>query len=199
MEKILDFVEEHGLLMNVKKGELIYQFDEKINSFYFIKQGLVKIATDSLEGRATTITMNSSNEFFGYIDYLKGQKEYTKYAVALTNTLLYSIPIELIHKPCVRESYILDSMVQELVKAQELNIVLSTMTVPERLRWLLTKTAMGKGGYLVIDMPLTHEEMANYLGCSRQKVSSFISKWKKEGALISEGGTFKILDEDKLQ
>lgn len=199
MEKSDEKVKEIGELMKVKKGRDIYQAGEEVNSFYYIEKGIVKIAADSLDGKSTTVSINGSSEFIGYLDSLLGKKEYTTYAVTLTDCTIYAIPIEFLSNMFVRENYIFNAMAYQLEKAQELNFVLSTMTVPERLRWLLKKIANRKGDVFVIEHPLTHEEMANYLGCSRQKVSNYISKWKKEGRLTNENGTIKILNEETLQ
>lgn len=183
----------------VKKGEMIYQIGEQIHTFYYIQKGFVKIAMDSFDGRTTTISLIGPSEFFGYFDSLRGQREYTKYAVALTDSFLYAFPLELLEDVTIRGTIIVDSIVQELTKAEQLNLALSTMTVPERLRWLLLKLAKKKEGRMVIEMPLTHEEMANYLGCSRQKISNFMSKWQKEGGLLNKDGVFVIVDIEKLQ
>lgn len=199
MGKIADKLMQFGELVTVKRGKPIYQTGEKINSFYYIEKGIVKLAADSLDGKTTTISLNESNEFFGYLEYLKGCQEYTRYAVALTDCILYSMPIDLLHNPYIRESFIFDSLIQQLEKAEQLNFVLSTMTVSERLRWLLLKMAKDKEGVLLIESPLTHEEMANYLGCSRQKISNYLSKWKKDGALSYDSGIIMIVDVEKLQ
>lgn len=183
----------------VKKGEMIYQIGEQIHTFYYIQKGFVKIAMDSFDGRTTTISLIGPSEFFGYLDSLKGQIEYTKYAAALTDSILYAFPLELLEDDMIRGTMILDSIIQELTKAEQLNFALSTMTVPERLRWLLLKLAKKKEGRMVIEMPLIHEEMANYLGCSRQKISNFMSKWQKTGGLLNKDGILVIVDEEKLQ
>lgn len=199
MDKNREFVKEYGTIMKVKKGETIYQIGENIHDFYFIEKGIIKIATDSLDGKATTVSLNGANEFFGFLDFIKGERENTNYAVALSECTLYSIPIEFLHKGFVKEHILFDSIVKQLERALEMNVVLSTMTVPERLRWLLIKTATKIGEFLVNETPLTHEEMANYLGCSRQKISNYISKWKKEGSLVVENRRVKIIDKDKLK
>lgn len=198
MRNVKEQIKAIGDIVKVKKGDLIYQIGEKLERFYYIEEGIVKIAEDSLEGKSTTISLNGPKEVFGYLDYLNHQSESTKYAVALTDCILYSIPVDQLHNAFVKEHILLDSLVEQLVKAEELNFVLSTLTVPERLRWLLAKQAVRKGNFSVVEFPLTHEEMSNLLGCSRQKISHYISKWKKEGALSNEGGTIIILDEEKL-
>ncbi|MED3662805.1 Crp/Fnr family transcriptional regulator [Ureibacillus sp. FSL K6-8385] len=199
MDDKMKKIAEIGEIIVAKRGETVFQIGQKIDSFFYIQKGIVKIAADSSDGRTATVSLNEAGEFFGYLDYLKGQREFTNYAVALSECVLYSIPIDWIHNSLVRENFIFFSMVQQLDKAGQLKFVLSTMSVPERLRWLLIRMAKKtKGEVLLIETPLTHEEMANYLGCSRQKVSLFLSKWKKDGALSYENGAIKILDEEKM-
>lgn len=199
MENKFVHVKDIGNLVKVKKGEMIYRIDEKIDALFFIEQGMVKLAEDSLEGKSITISLNHSSEFIGYVDYLNGKNEYTQYATALTDSVLYSIPIDYLYKSSKVKQVVIDSMIHQLTEAHQLIFVLSTMTVPEKLSWLLKKLAKRKEGFLVIDKPITHEEMSNILGCSRQKITTFLNKWKKEGYLKSERGMIKIINEEKLR
>lgn len=199
MDNIIENLIETRELITVKRGETIYRAGEKIKSFFYIKKGTVKIADNFSDGRTRTVSLNETYEFIGYLDYLKGKKEFTKHAVAMTDCILYSLPIELLHNSFIRENFILNSMVQQLEKTEQLNFALSTMKVSERLRWFLLKMAKRKDGVLRIEIPLTHEDIANYLGCSRQKISTFMREWKKEGAIEYENGFITILDAEKIQ
>lgn len=199
MENECLLVKEIGNLVKVKKGEMIYRIGEKIDMFFYIDTGMIKLAEDSLEGKAITISLNRSSEFIGYVDYLNGKNEYTQYATALTDTVLYSIPLDFLNESSKVKQIVIDSMILQLTEAHQLIFVLSTMTVPEKLSWLLKKLAKRKDGFLVIDHPITHEEMSNILGCSRQKITTFLSKWKKEGYLKNERGMIKIINEEKLR
>lgn len=190
-------MKEYGSLLNVRRGQTIFRLGDKIDSFYYIEQGLVKIALDTIEGKSITISLHTTGEIFGYLDYLHQQSEYTRHAIALTDATLYSIPIETLNDSKVKENYIFDAILNQLNEANEMIFVLSSMTVPERLCWLLKKVVAKKEGDKFA-FPLTHEEMSNIIGCSRQKVSNYISKWKKSGAISFHQGILTIMDENQL-
>lgn len=198
VEKSMNLFKECSSLINVRKGQNIIQLGDQINAFYYIQKGLVKIALDTLEGKAITISLSTTGEIFGYLDYLHNQTEYTRHAIALTDTTLYSIPIEKLDDPKVKEEIIFPSMLKRLNAANEMIFILSSMTVPERLRWLLKKL-QNKKEESKIEFSLTHEEISNILGCSRQKVSSYLSKWKKDGAISIQEGNSIILNEEKMK
>jgi CRP/FNR family transcriptional regulator len=47
-------------------------------------------------------------------------------------------------------------------------------------------------------MSLTHEELANMAGTSRETITRILSRLKKEKLIDVHGSSFTILDSDKL-
>lgn len=187
----------------VKKGQMIYKTGDAINTVYFLQQGLVKLAEDADDGQPVTIVLLQKGELFGFLDRLNNHIEHTQYSVALTDSTLLAFPIEVLLKhlenlPAI-ESVMLYSMVRQLAEAKQLVYVHSKMTVPERISWFLMKLATMENGVPTINIPLTHEEISFMVGCSRQKVTTYLSKWKKEGIIQYDRGFIQLVDMDKLQ
>ena len=89
-------------------------------------------------------------------------------------------------------------MSQRLIESQHYMYVLTRLTVPERLCWLLKKFAVERGTTVSTSIPLTHEEMAHLISCSRQKVTGFLNAWREKGLIHYERKRVKILQPDKL-
>jgi len=203
VSRILKELEQYSKKIYVKKGHSIYQTGDAINTVYLLKQGLVKLAEDADDGQPVTIVLLQEGEMFGFLDRLNNHLEHTQYAVALTDSTLLSFPMEVVLKhfenlPEV-EKALFYSLVRQLAEAKQLVYVHSKMTVPERISWFLIKLANMENGVATINIPLTHEEISYMVGCSRQKVTTYLSKWKKEGTIQYDRGFIQIVEIDKLR
>jgi len=203
VSRILKELEQYSKKIYVKKGHSIYQTGDAINTVYLLKQGLVKLAEDADDGQPVTIVLLQEGEMFGFLDRLNNHLEHTQYAVALTDSTLLSFPMEVVLKhfenlPEV-EKALFYSLVRQLAEAKQLVYVHSKMTVPERISWFLIKLANMENGVATINISLTHEEISYMVGCSRQKVTTYLSKWKKEGTIQYDRGFIQIVEIDKLR
>lgn len=200
---MLKELEQYSKKIYVKKGQTIYQTGDAINNVYFLEQGLVKLAEDADDGQPVTILLLQEGEMFGFLDRLNHHVEHTQYSVALTDCTILSFPIEVILKHIENlsaiESALFYSLVRQLAEAKNLVYVHSKMAVPERISWFLMKLANFENGIATIDIPLTHEEISYMVGCSRQKVTTYLSKWKKEGTIQYDRGFIQIVEIDKLR
>ncbi|RKQ13676.1 Crp/Fnr family transcriptional regulator [Lysinibacillus endophyticus] len=193
-------IEQYGKIVHFSKGQRIYQAGEEVKNVYYIMEGLVKLADDAKDGQTVTIALLYPGNLFGFLERFNGEIEYSRYSVALTNTKLVAIPIEVLLQQSgnsiIEQSLVL-TLIKQLSEAHELIFVHSKMTVEERLRWLLKKLAKDVNGVLTVDIPLTHEEISFMLGCSRQKITMYLNKWKKEGRIQYERGNIQLLHIDQ--
>lgn len=140
---------------------------------------------------------------FGFLDRVNNQLEHTQYSVALTDSTLLSFPIGMVLKHLENlpeiERALFYSLVRQLGEAKQFVYVHSKMTVPERISWFLKKLATEENGIATINIPLTHEEISYMVGCSRQKVTTYLSKWKKEGTIQYDRGFIQLVEIDKLR
>ena len=196
-------LQQYSKKIYVKKGQMIYQTGDVISTVYFLQHGLVKLAEDGDDGQPVTIDLLQKGELFGFLDRLNNHIEHTQYSVALTDSTLLEFPIEVLLKHLENlpafESVMLYSLVRQLAEAKQLVYVHSIMTVPERISWFLMKLASIENGVATINIPLTHEEISYMVGCSRQKVTTYLSKWKKEGIIQYDRGFIQIVDMKKFE
>ena len=200
---MFDELQKYSNKTYIKKGEMIFQTGDTIDFVYFIEQGLVKLASDGVDGQPVTIAILKKGEVFGLIDCLNNHLEYAQYSVALTDTILLSIPITVVLKHLENLSLIertlFESLVRQLTEAKKVIYVHAKMTVPERISWFLQKLANTDNGIATINIPLTHEEISYMVGCSRQKVTMYLSKWKKEGSILYDRGSIQLVNLDQLR
>jgi CRP-like cAMP-binding protein len=74
--------------------------------------------------------------------------------------------------------------------------------VPARLAHLLSELGKSEGDPgpqgVRLKVKLTHQEMANLIGCSRETVSTTLGQFREEGLIHTEGRTVIILQPDAL-
>ena len=102
---------------------------------------------------------------------------------------------------------LLDMTLDELDAAREWMLLLGRKTAREKIASLIAIIARREAalqvrlakGMLTVDLPLTREEMADYLGLTLETVSRQISALKKDGVIIVEGNRHvSIPDLDRL-
>jgi CRP/FNR family transcriptional regulator len=90
---------------------------------------------------------------------------------------------------------LLQMTLDELDAAREWMLLLGRKTAREKIASLIaiiarrdtSLNARQAGGAMEVDLPLTREEMADYLGLTLETVSRQISALKKEGVINLEG------------
>lgn len=102
---------------------------------------------------------------------------------------------------------LLEMTLDELDAAREWMLVLGRKTAREKIASLILIVARRDAalqprrpaGHLVVDLPLTREAMADYLGLTLETVSRQISALKRDGVIVLEG-TRRVLvpDMDRL-
>ena len=206
-EREKELVRRIGTVMHYRKGDTIWSEGDVANRVYLIEKGYVKIYHLTPEGRRVTVgSIRNPGEMMGLAETLY-HGERTCYAGAMTDVTLVAVTkqkfLELLtdeHHLSLKVSRLLaarmreaESMVRELVCWQ----------VPGRLALMLLKISERCGvpeeGGVRIKLRLTHEEIANMIGATRQTVTALLNTFRQERSIeIGEEREIKILDPQKL-
>lgn len=101
---------------------------------------------------------------------------------------------------------LLEMTLDELDAAREWMVILGRKTAKEKIASLLAifarrSSALSKDGFsreLVVDLPLTREAMADYLGLTLETVSRQMSALRKSGVIVLEGKRHVIIPDFDL-
>lgn len=148
----------------------------------------------------------SEGDFFGELNLLKESK-YGFNAKAIEDCKICTLTNDnfkeiLLGKPEIAIK-ILEVMGERLSRIENLAQNLATNDIDARITYLLLdlsqKYGKEKSNNINIDLPINREDMANYIGITRETVSRKLKKFEEEG-LIKIVGTKKIviLDKEKL-
>ena len=175
----------------VARGELIFKAGSAGDNVYFLESGRIKIYHLSPTGKEILLWFCFSGEIFGLAEVCHGGGREV-YAEACETTQLLAVRQE--NFKTFLEGHPAAALLVNDVLAGRLrnlgNLIKSLVVsdVDERVAQLLARLAATYGhkmpnGDVVLDIRLTHQEMANMIGSTRQSVTSALSALRRSGVL----------------
>jgi len=184
------------------RGELIFKAGSSGDSVYFLESGRVKIYHLSPAGREILLWFCFAGEIFGLAEVCHGGGREV-YAEACEASQLLSVRQDdfktfLEGRPAAA-LLVNDVLAGRLRNLGNLIKSLVVSDVDERVAQLLVRLAATYGrrmpnGDVALDIRLTHQEMANMIGSTRQSVTSALGALKRSGALDVQNRHILILD-----
>lgn len=187
---------------NYKKGQIIFFEGDVSDKLYVINKGKIKIFKYTREGKEQILYILSEGDFVGDLSLLK-KDEFKFNAEALEDSNI-----------CVLTKDDFDGMVKEnpeialeilqvvydrIVKLENLIQSLSTKDIEARVAGLLLNFAKDFGVYrgdvIELELPLSREDIANYIGVTRETISRKLGSMQDQG-VIELVGTKKIIIND---
>ncbi len=186
-----------------RKGELLLFEGEVINDLVIINKGQVKAFRNTSDGREQILYIFSEGDFFGEKNLLRDQA--SNYGVEA----LEEVHVCIIHKNDFQklvQEYpdigltIMEALCQRIDRLENTVETMGTRTVGGRISSVLLEFAdkFGKESSqgTIIDLPLSREGIANYIGLTRETVSRKLSSMQDEG-IIEMIGNKKVLLPDR--
>ena len=194
-----------GKLRTYKKHQIIFQAGSPGDHVYFLKEGRAKIYHLSPSSKEVILWFCFSGEMFGMAEVCRGgQREV--YARACNDSEVVMVNQQHFkeflgtHNEAAMLTIDLLSCRMRVLGDMLLN--LTSDDVMSRLIKLFTRLCVryGKssGSDIMLDIKLTHQDMADMIGASRQTVSSTISALKKQGVLSIENHCIYIKSSEML-
>ena len=189
----------------IKKRQPIYLPGDPSNTVYLLKKGRVKISSVAANGRVVTFEILEPGEIFGELEVLEDSPR-ESYAETLDDTLICAISREDF------DGYLRNhpDMALKLTKLIGLRLRkiqnrvedLVFRDVPARIAHLLlelqTSEGVQEGAGIRIRAKLTHQEMANLIGSSRETVSAILGQFRDRGFIQTKARSIIILDSNGL-
>ncbi len=184
-----------------KKGDYIFFEGDEEPGIYIVEDGIVKLTKETADGKTVILRLVTPGEVFGWLVLGESKPESTYTAQALVDTkvlhisnadfvrLLTKYPAIAVKITCdaskrVLEAYDrLKSLAAEKVEGRIANLLLD----------LSKKIGREENGKLVINAPITRQDLAEMTGTTVETAIRIISKWKKEGIVNTERGKIEIL------
>jgi CRP-like cAMP-binding protein len=183
------------------EGESIYHAGDRAERLFIVALGIAKLTRVSSEGREVLTDVLAPGDFLGALPAL-GQSNYAESASALTPACLLlfearSIDLILKGHPEVAVAT-LEAVSGRLAAAQTAIHRLSTDRVESRLaatlELLLERVGEPDDAGILLQVPLTRDDLAAMTGSTPETVSRILSAWRKRGLVEAGRRWVRILD-----
>ena len=199
-------MEEISRTNSYPAGALLLMEDEPSQGVYVICQGSVKLLTTNSGGKTLIFKIARRGEILGLNAALTGAAHEVTAETLLTAQLAY-VTREHFQKfirenpdACLR---VAQHLGRDCDSAYQLicSIGLSNSVEAKLARFLLDWSAEGQTRQegLRVRLALTHEEIAQLIGCSRESVSRSFSDFKRKRLVEVNGSTLLVQDKAALE
>jgi CRP/FNR family cyclic AMP-dependent transcriptional regulator len=178
------------------KNTVLFSKGDEGDSIYFIAAGRVKAIVNDDNGREIVLNQFGPGEFFGEFALLDGKP---RSATVVTKEAIEAIVIRRndFHRLVLSQSEVVEklmgTLLRKLREATDKIESLSFHSVYDRINQLLLKLSSPVDGDLVICEKLTHKDIANMVGASREMVSKIMKQLEVGGYIDFEKKCLKII------
>ncbi|MDP6981333.1 MAG: Crp/Fnr family transcriptional regulator [Myxococcota bacterium] len=168
---------------------------------YVIRSGRVKVTKASNDGREKIMNLFGAGDFFGEMSLLDNQPRSASVST-LEPTLLLALSrrdfMELLKNSFTLALCVIQELTRRLRDTGEQASSISFQKVQERTRGLFERIALdeGSGDHSRITPTLTHQQIADMIGTSRETVTRAVKRLKEDGWLQQRGKRYVIPPED---
>ncbi|MGH3495563.1 MAG: Crp/Fnr family transcriptional regulator [Sciscionella sp.] len=187
------------------RGHVIFAEGEPGDRLFIITSGKVKIGRKSPDGRENLLSIMGPSDMFGELSIFDpGPRTSTVTAVTDVRALTMGRPElrEWINKRPEIAEQLLRVIARRLRRTNNMLADLIFTDVPGRVARALLQFAQRFGsqeaGLLRVTHDLTQEEIAQYVGASRETVNKALADFAQRGWLRLEGKSVLILDPERL-
>ena len=189
-ERDLDTLDEVARQTTAERGEIIVNQGSKGESLYVVVSGQIRVYLSDETGKEVILGLEGPGAIFGEISVLDGELRSASVA-AMERTELLTIDgtqLRALLRTNARLSMsviaALAGMIRKLTDATQ---GLALQSAYRRLAARLLERAVEENGQTIIPERLTHQLLADMIGCSREMVSRIMSDLAKGGYIRVEG------------
>lgn len=187
-------------------GESIQIAGDQASRLSIVAAGMVKVVRPTPDGQDVLLEIQQPGEFFGSLSML-GDSTYSDSVTAHTHTCVLRASSEdfqaLLERYPSAALATLSFVAARLREAHESIEQLSAKPVEQRVSATLLKLADRVGrdqdGAILIDMPLSRQDIADMTGATIETVSRVISEFRREGVIESGRRWMSIIDRPRLE
>ncbi len=171
------------------KNAVVFLQEDESNSVYIVLSGKVKVVIDDEAGREIVLAMLGTGEYFGEMAVLDG--------ISRSATVITTEPTDMliIHRDDFKNILtahpdmvfnLLKVLLARLRRADQTIENLALKNVHGRVANLLMQFAVPRNGNWILEQRMTHQEIANMVGSSREMVSKIMGEFVDAGDITIE-------------
>ncbi|MCY9515776.1 Crp/Fnr family transcriptional regulator [Paenibacillus apiarius] len=181
-----------------EKGEALILEEQPSDTLFIIKQGHVKLLKMTPQGKEQILHILSNGDFFGELNIFNSDElsNFSAYALKKTDICMFTKDDmeHLVRSNPDISLKLLKTVTKRLAHTENLAQSLATKDPEIRIAYMILelgnkygKPAQGAQGRIKVELPLSREEMANYVGVTRETISRKFSKFERLGIIEIKG------------
>ncbi|OAS21541.1 Crp/Fnr family transcriptional regulator [Paenibacillus oryzisoli] len=200
----LEQIEQMAIMTNTwPKNSLIQTPESKSDGLFFVLEGMIRLSKSNTAGKQYTVGILGPGSIYGEISSLSFGTN-GNYMETIEETHICTI-----HKAQFEQFLnthpefswkLLEELSNRLLDRDEVLEKLALSDLRGKVLFFLTKLSKKFGveenGYQKIDLPLTHQELANMIGATRESVSLVLQELSNDGVIIT--GRKKIIVKEDM-
>lgn len=194
LEKIF---REFGELKFCEKDSFLFMEGDSPEFAFLVEEGLLKICQLTDTGQEITFYIRKPKDAFALAEIVLDHNHFC-FAQCLQDCHIWFLDAAIVHQIMEKDIAVLKDilylMTSRLIYQQSTVESLNTQSVPERLAWFFKEVSMGNQQEFTVELDLTHEEISNIVGCSRQTITQTLNKWRREGRIKYFRKKFQIIN-----
>jgi CRP/FNR family transcriptional regulator, nitrogen fixation regulation protein len=193
-------LERVGTRLTFTRNDEIYAEGGRADCWYKVVVGAVRVCKLLADGRRHIGEFCFSGDCFG----IDGTAERLYSAEAIDDVIVMrfqrTATERLIdHNPALAR-LLRDAMVRDLANAHGRTLLLGRMTAPERVAAFLVEMFERRDRTNAVDLPMSRNDIADYLGLTIETVCRTLSTFKRDGVIaIPNPHRIELLDRDALR
>ncbi|KYO68616.1 Crp/Fnr family transcriptional regulator [Thermovenabulum gondwanense] len=184
------------------KGQLIAVEGDDCLNIGIILDGSVEIKKIFASGRSITVASLKKGNIFGEVIIFSDIRKYPSTITAFTETKIMFISVDDVIKLCNSNKKFLFNFISllsnRILMLNEKITIISQKSIRQKISLLLLEE-FKKNKSLILELPLSRKDLAEYLGIPRPSLSREMIKMKNEGIIDFKKNTIKILNLSELE
>ena len=195
-------VEKNTTMKTASKGDYIYFPEEPSKTIFFLKEGRVKIGSYSEDGKENIIAILKPGEIFGELS-VAGEGKRNEFAQAMDGDVMIcamsmedmEMMMEMNSKMGMKITKLIGFRLRKTERRLNALIFKDVRTrIVDLIREMAEEDGTKIGDEIMVKHYLTHQDMANLTGTSRQTVTQVLNELREKDLIYMERKKILIRD-----
>ena len=202
-KRVKEFFTPFGSL-TIKKGELIITPETQLNKVFYLESGFVRMFSISITGEELSLHTFRPGSFFPLLLIIAGIKNSYYFVASTSVKLRFASTAKVINFLKNEPDVLFDLCVRlarglhgNLVRLEHIVLDQSYTQLVSLLLYFANHFSQKSGNVQMIAFPLTHKELAAWIGSSRETISRKLDILRTKN-LIKNKGKYILISDIKL-
>jgi CRP/FNR family transcriptional regulator, cyclic AMP receptor protein len=197
-------LQEIFVLRSYNKNQVIFLEEDTGNYMYLVLSGKVKVSKAGSGGKETILAIHRAGDFFGEMSLLDGKTSPATVS-AMEDSKIISVSGVDFHKYLMHNEKVLLQIINVLCarlrqvwQTQSLSSSTADAKIKMGLYQLAKRHGIQDAHGTIIDLKITHQELSEMVGTSRETVTRVLTRLREEGIIEVEQRRITLLNPQAL-